>query len=67
MANQEQPDRNGCYDRQPFKTTLNVQDGWLENGAQRIKEIPFRNSMDCQYSKSTADKRCEGCKWNQQK
>lgn len=61
---QSQPPRNGCYNREPFRESLTVQDGWM-CGVRRMVVIPFRNSMDCQYSKDTPDHRCAGCKWNQ--
>lgn len=63
---QEQPTLNGCYNREPFRDSLTVQDGWNDDGTRRMKVIQFRNSMDCQYSRDTPDTRCAWCKWNQQ-
>lgn len=89
------PSRYGCFNREPFRESLTVQDGWDDDSIgvcafviqailhflrlpitldcfnqqariARLKTIPFRNSMDCQFSKDTPDTRCAGCKWNQQ-
>jgi hypothetical protein len=63
------PDRtvNGCFDHPPFAPTLTAQDGWLDEGrVRRLVTIPAANTRDCQYSKTTVDAKCFGCKWNQQ-
>lgn len=63
---------NGCYNREPFKRTLRVQDGWMEFGATRkpvIRSIPFRMSEQCEYTTSdlgAADPGCKGCRWQRQ-
>ena len=57
--------RNHCFDRPPFRTFLEVQDGWNEDGTRRMKVIQFRGDMGCPYSASTIDTGCTGCKWNQ--
>lgn len=69
---QSQPPLNGCHNREPFRESLEVQDGWrsVEIGLEtvrvpRMKVIEFRNSKDCRYSKDNDDPRCTGCKWNQ--
>jgi hypothetical protein len=48
-----------------------VQDGWWTDGAARtgkMKQVPFRMSEECQYTKTELgrdDERCAGCKWKQ--
>lgn len=69
---------NGCNGRAPFKDVMHVQDGWLTHAVQRgdqialertpkIVEVPFRMSMDCQYTQDdmvgSKDKDCVGCPW----
>ena len=54
----------GCKDRAPFAKTLQVQAGWLMNGARRMKEIDFRMSRECEFTKTELgriDKQCAGC------
>lgn len=68
------PSVNGCHNREPYKQSMIVQDGWLDqpintSHTTRIPLMvasPFRMAMDCQYTKTElgqADKRCAGCKW----
>jgi hypothetical protein len=51
--------RNGCHNRKPLLGQyVSRQFGWtIDNAA----------SKDCQYSKTTVDERCDGCKWRQSK
>lgn len=58
-----------CFDRLPFRTSLKVQDGYWDDGLQRIPKltsVPFRMEFSCQYRHTElgkADARCEGCTW----
>jgi len=57
---------NGCYNRETLKTTVIVQEGWIMKEFTRLPKmirIDDPLSKDCQYSKLTDDKKCEGCKW----
>ena len=57
-----------CFDRPPFRNSFKVQDGFWDDGLQRIPKIasvPFRMNFECQYRKTDlgkADARCTGCK-----
>lgn len=59
----------GCHNREPYKPSLVVQDGWFHRpGADtrlpRMVVIPFRNRPDCVYTTSDlgrTDPRCSGC------
>jgi hypothetical protein len=63
----------GCHNREPFRESVLVQDGWIETIVQgqlarvaRMKAIPFRNMRECGYQLSEigkADPRCVGCCW----
>lgn len=59
---------HGCFDREPFRTTMKVQDGYTEGGSHRIPhvvEVPFRMSFECEYRKTDLGKKdpgCDGCK-----
>lgn len=63
--------RNGCFNRLALVPFVVAQDGWRYNVTSdhdRIPELRLINnpmSKDCQYSKTTADERCDGCKWKQ--
>lgn len=56
-----------CHNRPPFRTSLKVQDGYWDDGLQRIPKlvsVPFRMEFSCQYRKTDlgkADARCAGC------
>lgn len=52
----------GCFDREPYRTDLMVQDGWTEDGRRNMVPIPFVMSMDCKTD-IPDDPRCQGCKW----
>lgn len=67
----------GCYNREPFKPLVTVQDGYYEarDGfgnpvrSPKYREIPFRNRADCSYTHTElgqADPRCAGCSWRVQ-
>lgn len=66
----------GCFNREPFKAMLVVQDGWIDtivhgqpSRSPRMKEIAFRNSPECGYQLSeigNADPKCAGCRWKVQ-
>lgn len=67
--------KNGCYNREAFKESLMVPDGYtgkeyvvtwdgkIPIRVQRMKEIPFVMSTTCQHDRRSTDPRCEGCKW----
>lgn len=62
---------NGCYNRPHLQPTFLCRDGYrtgIANGhvASFINMIPIenRNSRDCQYSKTTYDANCTGCRHN---
>lgn len=64
-----------CHNRQPFRTTMRVQDGWvvinirgLATRVPRMVDISFTGTPDCMYTSSPqglVDPKCEGCKWKQ--
>ena len=62
---------NGCHNRQPYKESTTVQDGWIMDGVTRVARMvamPFRMSQRCEYSRDPMglgknDERCTGCKW----
>lgn len=54
---------NGCHNREPFRESLVVQDGWNVDGTRHTKVIPFVMSEDCQHDRRATDKGCDGCKW----
>ena len=66
---------HACHDRQPFRTSQPMQDGWYMDGVTRTPRmisVPFRMSTDCQYSRDpmglgSNDPRCEGCRWRAEK
>jgi hypothetical protein len=70
------PPKNGCFDHAPYKNRVMVQDGWTDEPLSPttltrtrmpvIKAIPNPNTKDCQYSLTTLDEKCEGCKWKQE-
>ena len=58
--------KNACNNRPPLKTSVVVQDGWYMDGVTRCPRmvtIKDQMSKDCQYSKTTQDAGCDGCKW----
>jgi len=55
--------KHGCYNHKPFKTTLDVQDGWNENGTRKMITIPVKFTTDCQYDLKLTDGQCDGCCW----
>lgn len=62
-------DRNGCYNREPFKESLEVQDGYVNLDHTRIarmKTIPFVMSRECKHDKKDTDPKCQGCRWQKQ-
>lgn len=60
--------KNGCYN-QPRPTAgmpLTVQAGWFDSmyadtRYPKMVTVPFVMQADCQYTKTTPDKACEGC------
>lgn len=66
---------NGCFDREPLRDKVYVQDGWRyhHDGVQFtripiIKEIPDPMTKDCRYSVDYGnDPGCAGCIHNQYK
>lgn len=56
-------DRYGCWNRDRFKASLQVQDGWRSNGTRNTKSVPFVLSRDCMHDKKHHDPRCQGCAW----
>lgn len=61
---------NGCHNREPFKSTTLMQDGWVNVHGIRIPkmiEVPFRMSTTCNYQADPMgygqkDPACTGCK-----
>ncbi len=60
---------NGCYNRQPLRSTVEVQDGWIVNclgpvvsRIPRMVTIPDPMTKTCQYHKTHDDPKCLGCK-----
>lgn len=63
---------NGCFNRQPFRESMKVQDGWIDYGNSRIPlmvDSPFRMSKACEYQKHDKynDPNCAGCKHKEDK
>lgn len=62
----------GCYNRKPFAKSYVAQAGWktIEGDPPTRepiwKNIPHRNTTDCQYSLHRDDPGCAGCKWKQE-
>lgn len=60
---------NGCHNRQPYRSTIPMQDGWYMDGHSRspkMLSVPFRMNPECVYTTSElgqADAKCSGCKW----
>ena len=55
-----------CHNHPPFKSSSIVQDGWYMDGVTRcprLVTVKHVMSKDCQYSKTTPDAGCGGCKW----
>jgi len=45
---------NGCYNREPFRESIKVQDGWIDYVNSRMPKMidaPFRMSKECEYQK----------------
>lgn len=59
----------GCHNRAPYLTSMPMQSGWYMDGytrTPRMVSMPFRMSMDCEYTLTDlgkVDPKCEGCKW----
>ena len=59
---------HGCFNRPLYRASMKVQDGYWDDGLQRIPKltsVPFRMNFECQYRHSElgkADKNCVGCK-----
>ena len=68
----------GCYNREPFKSEVVVQDGWHQPSGDRastkapaLVKVPFRMSTECQYSQDPMghgqkDPGCVGCKYQKE-
>ncbi len=65
----------GCHNREPFRETVMVQDGWTQSKPEassrlpRMVATPFRMSQLCEYRHTDlgkADARCVGCKWREE-
>ena len=61
---------NGCYNREPLKTTALVQSGWVNDDfyykSRKPLMIEIINplSKNCMYQRDhKKDKGCVGCKW----
>lgn len=60
---------NGCHNREPYKKSVDVQDGWTNVQTRRMITIPFPMTTDCQYTLSELgqrDEKCIGCKWRKE-
>ncbi len=58
--------RYGCHNHPQRKPGYLAQDGWFLDGvtrAPRMVKVKDVMSKNCQYSNSTPDERCAGCKW----
>lgn len=59
----------GCYNREPYVKSVEVQDGWERVGSWKfpvVINVPFVMSPQCNYKDTELGKkdgRCEGCKW----
>lgn len=54
-----------CHNRQPFKRTLSVQDGYKPDGTRNMVGVPFRMSPHCEYTTTElgqVDERCGDCR-----
>lgn len=57
-----------CYNRKPYLDTVEVQDGWIEDGRRRMKIIADPMSKDCQQWGDLGEARlkqwqCGDCIW----
>lgn len=55
----------GCYNRPPISTHYKGLNGISPYGHFNVVDIPNVNTKDCQYSKTTTDPRCAGCRHQQ--
>lgn len=56
----------GCHNRDPYKTSVPVQDGWTKDGRRIMKDAPNQMAPDCRYTLTELgrqDQGCTGCKW----
>lgn len=54
----------GCFNLNPCKDTIYIQDGWTEDGRRNMVEMPFNSSRNCKYAEhgyAKDDVRCTGC------
>jgi hypothetical protein len=54
---------NGCHNRQALKESFGKYALDSQTGKIRWFEVKNPNSKDCQYSKTSKDEKCNGCKW----
>jgi hypothetical protein len=54
----------GCFNREPFKTIYIGQNGYWDERNVKRRSVDIQHAMttECQYSKTTDDIRCDGCK-----
>lgn len=55
--------KHGCHNREHFRASLEVQNGWKENGTRQMVTVPVRFNPDCQYDNRQVDAGCAGCRW----
>ncbi len=53
---------NGCHSRQALKESFGKYALDSKTGKIRWFEVKNPNSKDCQYSKTSKDEQCNGCK-----
>lgn len=64
----------GCHNRDEYKKTLTVQNGFMRHSynfgrsfeVPNKVEVPFRMTKECQYTKTDLghkDEKCIGCRW----
>lgn len=61
----------GCHNRAPFKTEQVLHHVMSYRGKVYVQKtvVPFRNTMDCQYTLSDLgqiDPGCKGCSWRKE-
>lgn len=57
-----------CYNRDPFNGTVEVQDGWTEDGRRIMKRITDPMSKGCHQHDPLGEAaifqwNCDGCRW----
>ncbi|ABM96871.1 hypothetical protein [Methylibium petroleiphilum] len=55
-----------CFDRAPYKDTVEVQSGWHPDGRRLMVTIPNPMSKSCRYDLKLEEPGCQGCRWQRE-